>query len=579
MVVRASAELATHRLPRWMFDEFCAGPVAEASMAAIKAGQYSLRRLRLLALLDVVPADNALEKAWSILTDVDDRRPEIVEDVLMHPSVGVWLVRALGVHRADWGEFGYLYSLIAAAAIRAGLPCVIDVPVMCGVIPLPTVGVVRLPWGSTAFVTVRNSSAGSVLVTSGAESIEFSVGTPSVEFVPITRHQVESGGIRLDVQIEDSDPYREFTEPLPPQRLDAADLTHWRTLLAGAWSVLTERHGDYACELSSGLGALIPTRSGSKVAGASCSAAFGGVALSAKNSATSLAEVLVHELQHSKLNAMLDLVSLEKGVSDKLWYAPWRVDSRPLIGLLHGIYAFVSVVEFWRIEHEQPAEPALSRAAQFAFAHRRNQVREAVDAARSAPELTELGRQLVETASERLTVCESVEVPADLLEVVRQMSDDNRITWRLRHARYDDTAIRCLATAWLNHQPTAPPLPMQAAIAPSKWFSVVTARADLLEAKVVDPGRFAELVSALDRLDGPTPEADAAYAAGDHERAAEGYSARIRQVADDTHAWAGLALTTAALRDVSDVVFAIHGQVLAQGGPPPEPLELAAWIG
>lgn len=578
-MVPTSADLATHRTPRSVFDEFCSGPVAETSMAAIKAGQHSLRRLRLLALLDVLPVDVALEQAWSILVDVDDRSPEIVADVLMHPSVGVWLMRALRVRQADWNEFGYLYSLVAAAAVRAGHPCDIEVPVMGGIVSLPTVGAVRLPWSSVAAVTLRNYSTRSVFIISGEESIEFAIDAPSACFSPTSRHQADFRGIRLDVEINDTDPYREFVEPLPPLRLDAAELTHWRTLLDDAWSVLTERHSGYARELSSGLNALIPARAGSKVAGASCSAAFGGVVLSAKNSATGLAEVLVHELQHSKLNAMLDLVSLEKGVSDRFWYAPWRVDSRPLVGLLHGIYAFVSVVEFWRIEHEQPSEPELSRAAQFAFAHRRNQVREAVDAARSAPELTELGRQLVETASERLTVCESVEVPADLLEVVRQMSDDNRITWRLRHARYDDTAIRCLATAWLNHQPTAPPLPMQAAIAPSKWFSVVTARADLLEAKVVDPGRFAELVLAPDRLDGPTPEADAAYAAGDHERAAEGYSARIRQVADDTHAWAGLALTTAALRDVSDVVFAIHGQVLAQGGPPPEPLELAAWIG
>ena len=50
---------------------------------------------------------------------------------------------------------------------------------------------------------------------------------------------------------------------------------------------------------------------------------------------------LVHEFQHSKLSAMLDLVPLTDPDDHGRYFAPWRVDPRPLAGLLQGVYAFV----------------------------------------------------------------------------------------------------------------------------------------------------------------------------------------------------------------------------------------------
>nr|WP_235038761.1 HEXXH motif-containing putative peptide modification protein [Kibdelosporangium aridum] len=149
------------------------------------------------------------------------------------------------------------------------------------------------------------------------------------------------------MEIDDNNPYREFADPREPDLLTEAEWTRWQELFDSAWDMLTQRHRGYAEELSAGLRTFVPVRGNQGFAGSSSSAAFGAIALSSKNSAAALADVLIHELQHSKLNALLELVTLRHEGAEHCGYAPWRPDPRPLTGLLHGIYAFVSVVEFF----------------------------------------------------------------------------------------------------------------------------------------------------------------------------------------------------------------------------------------
>jgi HEXXH motif-containing protein len=60
----------------------------------------------------------------------------------------------------------------------------------------------------------------------------------------------------------------------------------------------------------------------------------------------------VHENQHIKLSVLLDQmpvthqsITLASGTCRS---APWRLDPRPVIGLLQGIYAYLGVTGFWR---------------------------------------------------------------------------------------------------------------------------------------------------------------------------------------------------------------------------------------
>ena len=54
---------------------------------------------------------------------------------------------------------------------------------------------------------------------------------------------------------------------------------------------------------------------------------------------------LTHELQHTKLNAVMYLFELLEPVAGERFYAPWRDDPRPLGGFLQGIYAFFGIAE------------------------------------------------------------------------------------------------------------------------------------------------------------------------------------------------------------------------------------------
>jgi HEXXH motif-containing protein len=412
--------LPTHRLSRAQFDAFCAGAVDTELMTAIRDGQYSRRRLLLSALVDAAagkldasgPLESA-EQAWQILVTADDRNPDVVEDVVMSPSVGVWLTRAARRLRdvdldgpSLWVELGYLHSLAAAVAVRTRQPCIIGLPVIHGAVTLPTVGQIRFQGNDrTGFVSLHVSGKEVALrpLRDGGQ-FELRSMLAASEFVPVRRHEVVRVGARLNLELDDATPYRLFSTPQPPHPLGREEIAGWRADLDGAWDALTRWHPQFAAELSAGLAMLAPISSPSRVIGASASAAFGGVAASRADSPVSLAATLVHELQHSKLNALLDLIILHTRDPTELSYVPWRDDPRPLTALLHGIYAFTSTIEFWHVQRQWRPEPA-SRQATFSFTHRHMQVRAAIDSVRSAPDLTELGAQLVESAAQRLARC------------------------------------------------------------------------------------------------------------------------------------------------------------------------------
>jgi HEXXH motif-containing protein len=403
------ASVKTHKLPVEVFREICHGPASAVSIGVLRAAQYSLRMLRLVALFNQISASPQHGPAMNVLTVLNEIRPEIFADFLLHPLVGVWLVRALG----SATELGYLNSLAAAVAIGAKYPFAIDipVPVLGGLAVLPALGVVAAP---------------------GASLITLSGAPPGL--VPATRHRVEINNVSLDVHIEDCDPYREFGDPRPPQPLEAEQLHSWRRLLDEAWRVLVEQHRASAIELSAGLRTLIPITSPDGIVGASCTSAFGAIAVSIRDTPVKLAETLVHELQHSKLNALLDLCQLVRSDAQNLWYVPWRDDPRPMTGVLHGIYAFVSDAEFWRVELEHAANTGTEADpdAAFVFALRCHQVRQVLTSLDGTDELTEHGWALVAAVNERLAVCETVAVPKHIHDTVTQKVDEHRLEWNSR---------------------------------------------------------------------------------------------------------------------------------------------------
>ncbi|WP_158848921.1 HEXXH motif domain-containing protein [Saccharothrix deserti] len=569
-------ELRTHRLPRFVFEEICSGSVSAVGMAILRRTQYSVRRLRLRAFLEAASPVTArlgpfadLDRTWTLLAEVERVAPEVVEDVLMHHSVGVWLSRALrqvlgtaGDATPLWSEVGWFHAVAAAAAVRSGHPCAVTVPVVHGAVTLPTVGAYRLsgrfPVGQARLV---NSASGTTVEVPGP-----------VEWQPVRRHRGSARGRTVDVVVDDLGPYREFTGPVPPDPLSDSEWDEWRKLLDEAWELLTARHPGPAEELSAGLSTVVPLDARRDVFAASSAAAFGAIAMSPKRSATEFGEALVHELQHSKVNALLDLVDLHTADGEPRHYAPWRDDPRPVDGLLHGVYAFVSVVEFWHAQRGLvPA--ALARRAEFNLAYRARQVGIAVDGVRGLVDLTDLGREFVASVAVRLAACDPADVAPEMASAAEEIIAEHAITWRLRHVRPDPRVVGDVVAAWPDRHPYAGDAGERGrgSVVPTTG-SGESLLAALLKLRVLDPREF-------DRVpyrEGP----DFAYLRGEREVAADGYAARLHDAPHDLAAWAGLglALDSAVMRRVPELVRAVHHGVAARTGVAPPPVELVAWF-
>jgi len=118
--------------------------------------------------------------------------------------------------------------------------------------------------------------------------------------------------------------------------------------------------------------------------------AFGAVALALPGRRAgdgALSELLLHEFQHVKLNALVDLHRLSDVGYRRRFRVPWRDDPRPVDGVLHGCYAFLALA------HLSGAQRAAGRARHLRY---RSWVCDAANALLSADgALTEPGRRFI----------------------------------------------------------------------------------------------------------------------------------------------------------------------------------------
>lgn len=600
---RSSESLRRHTLPHTVFHEICAGPASPDTIKLMRTTQYSRRKLQLRALISLASANPAsigplteVAEVWHLLVTTERQAPDIVEEVLMYPTVGSWLTRM--VHRLStgeqaatplWTELGYLHSTVAAAAIRAAIPMSITVPVLHGAVNLPTVGHIRLPvafpLGTAQLVTDRNVvrlQDPSFDVTLPADLTE-----PTTDYQPTRTHMSEDVGRVLRLRIEDTDPYRAFTTPRRPRRLSSLDIADWTKLIDEAWHVLSMAHGRSTEEISAGLTTIIPTSPHDDLLAASSPSGFGGMMLSANESPATMAELIVHELQHSKLNALLDLVTLLDEPGEATEYAPWREDPRPPIGLLHGIYAFTSAVEFHRVQRRHGSSSD-TRRANYLFAHRRAQVREAINVARRLHGLTDLGQEFVDIVADRIDVCERDPVDADVLSTVKAMTADHRATWRMRHHQVQPEFLDRLWAAWSGGYAAPPVTSRSWTVQPDYRRMPSSQRESMTRLRLLDPRSFRALVRLQERITDGAAAADLAYTTGDHMRAADVYSARVGEDPHDWQSWIGLGLcamtqgeraTACGLLKFPAVVVALHDRIRQHNQNAADPIATANWVG
>lgn len=128
---------------------------------------------------------------------------------------------------------------------------------------------------------------------------------------------------------------------------------------------------------------------------------------------------MAHEMQHNKFAALLHLFDLFEADGpeggEELYYAPWRPDPRPLLGLFHGAYAHLGVARFWSRHAETEPDPALRAAAQTRFARWRSAAREATHVILASDRLTPLGDRFATHMLQTLDTLCRIPLPAPSL--------------------------------------------------------------------------------------------------------------------------------------------------------------------
>ncbi|OUC87840.1 HEXXH motif domain-containing protein, partial [Streptomyces swartbergensis] len=456
--------LAPLRMPDRLFAELAAGGGSAAAVAFLERAERARRLLlmrTLLGHLDALPTPlTPVAEAWRVLKEAAEKSPEPVERLLLAPATGGWMSHMLRrVHGTAtgpplWAEAGHLSALALSASLHAGTQTALDVPLTCGRLPLPGLGMIQLPDARAGLAVGRATTAGGELTVTGPGR---TAGSVRVTCRPLTRADAEGGtwlplrtlshtgpggGDPVTVVLEDLDPYRDLDDHLPPARLDEDEAQEWQRLFGEAVRILA-RPGipgpgrvDPAmirAIVPFGRTAVSPPPPPFVQVSASSGDSFGGMLIVRPASALALAETVVHELQHSKLAALLHLFPLLEDDRAERYYAPWRTDPRHLTGLLHGAYAFTGVAGFWRDRLAGANEgEAVERSAYF-FALRRLQSRLAVRTLLTSGRLTVQGRALASGLARTLDGWLREPVPHAALTRARTAAALHRTEWRLRN--------------------------------------------------------------------------------------------------------------------------------------------------
>lgn len=395
---RAADSAAVDARHARFFDEIAGGLGGDAAIRWLAGTQVGITRALLVAVADAAAGHAAATDAWNVLVDVDREAPEAIGRVLSHPYLRPWASAVLRAadhrgadhHRADDRAFGYLPAVAAAAALHAGVEAELVVGVRDGTIFLPTLGTVRLADGGATRAQLSLGHRG-FTVLAGEEKLTVDLtAVPTPWWQPVRR--VVSDG--LDVPIEDGDPYRDCHDWAIERPLDAQECAAWQRQITLAWRLIEREAPAQVGGLRAGLRAIVPLAAdpGGMMRASTARDAFGAVAV-APAEHPALAVMLVHEFQHSKLGALLDLYDLYDPSSQVTISVGWRPDRRPVEGALQGTYAHLAVAEIWRGRAARAG--ADGPAARRSYVQYRDWTLAALDDLRGCGALTPLGEHLV----------------------------------------------------------------------------------------------------------------------------------------------------------------------------------------
>jgi HEXXH motif-containing protein len=231
----------------------------------------------------------------------------------------------------------------------------------------------------------------------------------------------------FSVLIDDLDPFRMPAASDLAPRLTDAEITEWGAMLGDAWPLLEPAA---AAEVAAAVRVIVPYQAPPAGHVSSTSPeTFGTVAMSWQPDPYTCAATMVHEVQHLKLSALLDLVALLLPDDGKRYYAPWRTDPRPLSGLLQGAYAFMGVSGFWW-RQRQGTDGTIRQRAEAEFARWRTGAAQVAATLRSSGRLTAAGRDFVGEMTQVLDSWQREPVPDEALAAARREAGLHLTRWQ-----------------------------------------------------------------------------------------------------------------------------------------------------
>ncbi|MFC8895328.1 aKG-HExxH-type peptide beta-hydroxylase [Streptomyces cinereoruber] len=363
--------------------------------------------------------EERFEAAWHLLERAEQRAPAAVRDLLDYPTTGGWLAAALTAPPGPEldARLAHFDALALTAALRAG--CALDLTVATPHGTLSLTGLGRLLTGADR-VAVRTEGRHARITPEGTgpdrtvllprdlndpshphpgRPADADPGRPPAaapHWNPLLR--LPGGAAVLD----DLDPYRVprggiGTPPRTGVEAGPAGRAVWAERWRAALRLLDATDPGRAEEVRRLVRVLVPVAHADRGAGpfgATLRAAPGAVLATLPDGPREMAEVLVHETQHTKLAAVHELVPLYTAGPATVHKVGWRTDARPIAGVLQGAYAHLALTDLWRRAARSSGLPApwRTRAGQ-QFERFHHQVGRALSVLLESDELTNTGRE------------------------------------------------------------------------------------------------------------------------------------------------------------------------------------------
>jgi len=388
-------EAAPHRLSESDFSRLTAGGGDPQTIRLLKRAARS----RTLLAMRFVAAETArlghpdadlVGRACRVLSEAHEQAAAAVKRVLDEPEVATWAIGAARelVHGGTRFPPAAAATVAAAAAVRSRMPA--DLTTTGGrSTELPSLGTV-MPGGRE--IRIRPNGDECVIRADGRPvRLPAQPDVPAPGWSPLVPVRLGQKTVTLDRWTLGSLP-QPFQDDL--LRIGGSEAEAWSEVLSDGIELL-RTHGT-AGPVIEAVSTITPLRqAGPHPESATLADAFGCVLLSRPYDARSAALTLVHEVQHAKLTVLLDLLPLLKTTASERFYAPWRPDPRPLLGLLHGAYAHVGVIGFWKRQRDLEPDPRKAHEAEVEFARWSRATTEALSLLATRPELTEHGHEVV----------------------------------------------------------------------------------------------------------------------------------------------------------------------------------------